>query len=317
MIRIEKVHCSDFEDVQDALINFWGKGSEAKWRRIFDYQWKRDEDYCGLALKDDNQTVGFIGLIFSCRWINGRAEKFCNLTSWFVREEHRARAVALLLPLVRMRDYTITDLTPSHTVYEIQRKLGFKDLDANGRILLPFGRGISGPKQLAVQMSHAAAEIRQKLSTEHLKIFDDHLDYQCAHFLLSAGKRYCYVIYSKHQRKRLPFVYIHYISDPELFGQTYNKIRSAIMFHARVLFAVIDSRLVAGLKLPVSFCLPYRTPRQYLSSNLKPAQIDNLYSELVLLNLRNHPRLKYLMRNIRQKVFRSKLSNCCILLNLC
>jgi len=306
MIRVEKVDCADFKDVQDTLINFWGKGSEEKWRKLFDYRWERDENYCGLALKEGDQTVGFIGMIFSRRWINGRAEKFCNLTSWFVRPEYRARAVSLLLPLVRMRDYTITDLTPSLAVYQIQRKVGFKDLDANGRILLPFGRRLSGPKPSAVQVTHAAGDMRQKLSADHRQILDDHLAYPCEHFLLSAGNRYCYIIYSKHKRKKLPFVYIHYISDPELFGQTYPQIRGAIMSHARSGFAVIDSRLVAGLKLPLSFCLPYRTPKQYLSSSLKPGQIDNLYSELVLLNLRNHPRLKYWMRNVRQKLFGSK-----------
>jgi hypothetical protein len=175
--------------------------------------------------------------------------------------------------------------------------------------LLPFGRKSLGARQLAVQMTHTAAEMRPTLSAEHLKIIDDHRDYQCAHFLLSAGDRYCYVIYSKHKRKRLPFVYIHYLSNPELFEQTYHTIRSAVMSHARACFAVIDERLVDGLKLPLSFCLPYRTPKQYLSSNLKPAQIDNLYFELVLLNLRNHPRLKYLLRNIRHRVFGYALFN--------
>ena len=303
MVKVEKVGCSDFKDVRDMLVKFWGKGSEEKWRKLFEYRWERNENYCGLALKDGGQTVGFIGMIFSRRWINGRTEKICNLSSWFVREEYRTRAVSLLLPLLRMRDYTITDLTPSRAVYQIQRKLGFKDLDANGRILLPFGRRLLGPKHIAVQMTHAEADIRQTLSVEHRKILADHSGYQCSHFLLSAANRYCYIVYSKHKRKRLPFVYIHYISDPRLFGQTYHQIRGAIMSHARVCFAVIDSRLVAGLKLPVSFCLPYRTPKQYLSSNLEPAQIDNLYSELVLLNLRNHPRLKYWLRNIRQKIF--------------
>ena len=81
MIRVEKIHCSDFKDARDALINFWGKGSETKWRRIFDYRWERDKDYCGLTLKVADRTVGFIGLIFSRRRINGRVEKFCNLTS--------------------------------------------------------------------------------------------------------------------------------------------------------------------------------------------------------------------------------------------
>ena len=84
---MKKVSCIDCKDVRDVLINFWGRGSEEKWRKLFEYRWERDQDYCGLALKDGDQTAGFIGMIFSRRWINGRAEKICNLSTWFVREE--------------------------------------------------------------------------------------------------------------------------------------------------------------------------------------------------------------------------------------
>ena len=305
MVRVEKVACTDFRDVENVMINFWGKGAEARLRKLFEYQWERDEDYCGLALKDGDHTVGFIGMIFSRRQIGGRTEKFCNLTSWFVQEGYRSRAISLLLPLHAMKDYTITDLTPAKNVYKIQNKIGFKDLDVGGRILLPIGRRLSAPRHVSARMTHLESEIRQVLSAEHLKIFNDHLDYRCSHFLLSAENRYCYIVYSGHKRKNLPFVYIHYISDTDLFEHAYHEIRNAIFAHAHAYFAVIDARLVTNLKLPFSFCLPYRTPKQYLSSHLKPAQIDNLYSELVLLNLRNHPRLKYLIRHLRRKVFGS------------
>jgi len=56
--------------------------------------------------------------------------------------------------------------------------------------------------------------------------------------------------------------------------------------------------MVKNQKLPVSICLPYRAPKQYLSASLKPEQIDNLYSEIIMLNLRTHPRFKYLVRDV-------------------
>ncbi|UCD77070.1 MAG: hypothetical protein JSW26_16770 [Desulfobacterales bacterium] len=306
MISVQKVSCAAFADINPILTEIWGKGSEAKWRKLFDYTWERDEDYCGLVLKDAESTVGFLGMIFSRRRINQNPEKFCNLTSWFVHEDYRIKAMSMLLPLLAMKDYTITDLTPAKNVYRIQQRIGFKDLDAKGRILLPFGGRRARPELSDTRVTHDPAEIEKKLQGEHLKIFNDHKIYRCSHFLLTDRERYCYLIYSKLKRKRLPYAHVHYVSDRDLFARAYRDIRNSIVSHCGAYFILIDSRLVENLKLPFSFCLPYRAPKQYLSSTLKPGQIDNLYSELILLDLKTHPRFKYLIRNYRRKLFGSK-----------
>jgi hypothetical protein len=306
MISVQKIDCALFADFSSVFTEIWGEGSETKWRRLFDYTWERNENYCGLVLKDGPSAVGFLGMIFSRRRINGNIEKFCNLTSWFVRREYRIKAMSMLLPLLAMKDYTITDLTPAKNVYRIQNRIGFKDLDAKGRILLPFGRRLAGPRPSDIRITHDPAEIENRLQGEHLKIFNDHKIYRCSHFLLTAGDRYCYLIYAKLKRKRLPYVHVHYISDRDLFARDYRCIRNSILSHCGAYFMLIDSRLAGAIKLPFSFCLPYRAPKQYLSSTLQPEQIDNLYSELILLNLKTHPRFKYLIRYYRRKIFGSK-----------
>jgi len=303
MVRVEKVDCANFKGITDILTDIWASGSQEKGRKIFEYQWARDETHCGLILKDGDRTVGFLGMIFSHRRINDKIEKFCNLTSWYVHKDYRSRAISMILPLRAMKDYTITDLTPAKTVYKIQDKLGFKDLDAGGRLLLPFGRRLFQPRYSPTNLTHELAAIEKKLEGRNLKIFNDHKQYQCFHLLLTGKDRYCYIIYTKLRRKRIPYVHLHYISDPDLFALAYRDIRKSILSHAKARFLLIDSRLVKNKKLPVSICLPYRAPKQYMSATLKPEQIDNLYSELVMLNLRTQPRLKYLTSNIRQKIF--------------
>jgi hypothetical protein len=306
LIRVEKVDCANFKDIDEILTDIWGTGGEEKGRKIFEYQWERDETHCGLILRDGNRTVGFLGMIFSRRRINEKVEKFCNLTSWYVHKAYRSRAISMILPLHGMKDYTITDLTPAKNVYRIQNKLGFKDLDAAGRLLLPFGRRLFQPKYAPIYLTHDPAAIEKQLEGQDLKIFNDHKHYPCFHFLLTGKDRQCYIIYTKLRRKRIPYAHLHYISDPDLFALAYRDIRRSILSHAKAYFLLIDSRLVKNKKLPLSICLPYRAPKQYMSSTLKPEQIDNLYSELVMLNLRTHPRLKYLIRNIGRKLSGSK-----------
>ena len=121
MIRVEKVDCANFKGIQDILTDIWASDSQAKGRKIFDYQWLRDESHCGLILVDGDRTVGFLGMIFSRRQINDKVEKFCNLTSWYVHEDYRSRAIFMILPLHGMKDYTITDLTPAKNVYTVSK----------------------------------------------------------------------------------------------------------------------------------------------------------------------------------------------------
>jgi hypothetical protein len=306
MIKVEEIDCADYKEIIDIITKFWGKGNEEKWRRLFEIQWERDENYCGLALKDDDKAVGFIGMIFSRRRIDDKVEKFCNLTSWFVREEYRGRALVMLLPLFKMKNYTITDLTPSRNVYRIQQKLGFKDLDAKGRILLPYGSRLFPTKYTPPQVTHDLAAIERELEGRNLIIFRDHQHYRCSHFLLTDKGHYCYIIYTKLKRKRIPYVHIHYISNLALFELCQREIRQSILSYSNAYFILIDSRLVKNRRLPLSFCLPYRAPKQCLSSRLRPEQIDNLYSELVVFNMRTHPRLKYLIRDTWRMIFGSK-----------
>jgi hypothetical protein len=303
MIKVDKVDCANFEAIRDILADIWGPNGEEKGRKVFGYGWDRDESHCGLILVDGERTVGFLGMIFSRRRIDDRVEKFCNLTSWYVHKDYRSRAISMILPLHAMKDYTITDLTPAKNVYRVQNKLGFKDLDPKGRLLMPFGRRLVQPKYAADRMSHDAAVIAQHLKGQDLRIFKDHQPYPCSHFLLIDDDRYCYVIYTNSKRNRIPYAHLHYISDSSLFERAHRDIRRSILAEARAFFLLIDSRLVRKRKLPISFCLPYRAPKQFISPTLKPEQIDNLYSELVVLNLRTHPRLKYLFRDIWRKFF--------------
>jgi hypothetical protein len=306
MTSVVKIDCANFEGISDVLTDIWGSLGEEKGAKIFQYKWERKESHCGLVLLDGDKTVGFLGMIFSRRLINDKMEKFCNLTSWYIHKDYRSRAISMILPLQAMKDYTITDLTPAENVYKIQKQLGFKDLDAGGRLLLPFGRRIFQAKYSPANLTHDPAAIEQKLEGQHLRIFNDHKSYRCSHFMMTVKDRYCYIIYTKLKRKRIPYAHLQYISDPDLFALAYRDIRKSILSRAKAYFLLIDSRFVKKKKLPISIYLPYRAPKQFMSSTLMPDQIDNLYSELVMLNLRTHPRLKYLIRNMRRKIFELK-----------
>ncbi|MBD2308330.1 hypothetical protein H6G17_22915 [Chroococcidiopsis sp. FACHB-1243] len=280
MVSLQKVDRSMYEEVSPLLFNL---NAQVNWRNIFDCNWQA-EDYCGYGLFDGNEIVGFLGLIFSRRAIANRVENFCNIHSWIVKPQYRDRSLSLILPLLKLKDCTLTDLSPAPRAIEILQRLGFKRLDSKLRVLLP----VSGRNKNAIEIVHLSQEkshIAKRLSKQDFSLFQDHISYSnCNHLLIDNDKNYCYVIYTIVKQAFLSHCYIQYISNIQIFSQYSGAIRSEIMRHSRTPLVVVDSRLIASFKLPFSYDLLFSFPKLYKSSSLNPDRIDNLYSELILLN---------------------------------
>ena len=280
MVSLQKVDCSMYDEVSPLLLDL---NPQLDWRNIFDCSWQT-EDYCGYGLFDDGKIVGFLGSIFSSKTIGDRVENFCNIHSWVVKPQYRDRSISLILPILKLKDLTLTDLSPAPKVIAILQRLGFKVLDSKLCILLPFNTDISH-KTEKVRLTQEKFQILERLSEQDLKLFQDHVIYSsCNHLLIENSKDYCYVIYTVVKQAFFSYCYIQYISNVLMFSQYSGAIRSDLARHSGTLLVVVDSRLIASIELPFSYDVPFSFPKLYKSSNLKPNQIDNLYSELVLLN---------------------------------
>ena len=300
MVSVRPVAPADFEQLYPLL--HWHDPTLAKaaWQRIFDYAWAHDNPHCGYGLFDGEDAVGFIGFIFSERSLSYQSAsstpfKFCNLTTWIVKPQYRGHSLSLMMPVMRMKDYTITDLSASDDVIEVSKRLGFEILDDAVDILLPYGwsaygqKGYDRPyKELVVALNNSIllGESTTEISLPPVeqKIFNDHRRYaHCHQLVLKLGKACCHVVYTLNREAQLSYSHIHFISDRALFEQHQRTIRQQIVRQSGLPLIIIDSRLCASTKLPLSYRLPLSSPRIYRSSQLVPTQIDNLYSELMLL----------------------------------
>jgi hypothetical protein len=152
-------------------------------------------------------------------------------------------------------------------------------------LLSGIGRGSD-----SIQLIHEPELIQSHLSNSELTLFVDHLSYDCCqHLLIRSAAQSCYVIYTV-QRSHFPYCHIQFISNPDLFVKQNLEIRRAITDRHRLCLLLVDSRLVKDLNVPCTIELPMRFTKLYKSERLTPQQIDNLYSELVLLNFNLLPR---------------------------
>ena len=289
MAAVEKVTPAMFEDVYPLLSELEDTHSREEWRKIFDYQWESDEGYVGFALVDDRKVVGFNGAIFSRRIIGGRGARFCNLTSWIVKEKYRTESMRLVFPVLKLNGYTVTNLTMNDRAWEITRRLGFKNLDTTVRILFPVP-GLSATwKEEAPVIVSDRSRIAEILDPVNLKIFIDHSHYNCGHLVVQDQYSYSYIIYTRKRYRKyncdIPYAHIHYISDRSAFLRRINKIKLYFLKSRKYFFLAVDERLIGNATIPYSKVYQLKVPRMYKSDILSREQIDNLYSELVVLGL--------------------------------
>jgi len=293
MIILREIESPLFPDLYEQfLIDDDPLSDEQDWRNMFDYQFENEEGYCGYAMLDDGEVVGMLGMIFSKRYIDGQLRKFCNLHTWWVREDHRGRSLALLRPILKLDGYTITHFTPCDTVRAVTKRLGFKDLNSQLKILLPMSLGSSRLLDES-SMTYDMQAIEAELNERDRRIFLDHLPYGVGHLLIRSGTARCYVLYTHVIRHRLPYCHIHYISDKEVFYSMERAVRSSLLTRHDARFVALDARLADGLRLPFSFNFWAPAHALYKTSDLGADRIDNLYSDVVFLKLTTLPDMSH------------------------
>ena len=302
MVTIEKIHSSLFSNLYESfLVDDDPLSGEQDWRNVFDYPWNTEEGHCGYAMLEGGKVVGMLGMIFSERHINGALKRFCNLHTWWVREDHRGRSLALLRPVLKLDGYTITHFTPCDTVRAVTKRLGFKVLSTQLRILPPSGLLPGNILSDQYTMTYDEQVIEEKLANQDKKILQDHRPYGCGHLLVHDGRDYCYLLYTVVVRHRLPYCHIHYISNKNIFERNERSIRSSLLKQHRASFVAVDARLVPDVKFRRSFKFWAPAHALYKSSDVNPEQIDNLYSDVVFLKLTVLPDISHELGQVARR----------------
>jgi hypothetical protein len=254
------------------------------WRRmLFSAPWS-DNPQRGYALYADGRAVGFIATIFSKRRIAGRVEPICNLSSWIMLPDYRSDVLKLLMPILKLRDHSILNPTPSPAAHGIFSQLGFVPLETERLILPPVPGFHDTAGTLSGSFTTSKGDLEQQLTGEERTIFQHHSWCAAArHVLLRRGDRACYLVATPVHKKGLPFAEIQYASDWNLFWELRLLGHAALFPTTRAVALLVDRRFAGGQRLPLS--ISWRCARLYRPAHkgIEPRMIDGLYSEMVNL----------------------------------
>jgi hypothetical protein len=87
-------------------------------------------------------------------------------------------------------------------------------------------------------------------------------------------------MFRKFRRRGLPLAYVLHVSNPDLFVAMTRPFARHLLLHHRAVATLVEDRVVRR-RPPRSLTLPTRPLKMYRSDRLEPADIDDLYSELV------------------------------------
>jgi len=260
-------------------------------KRMFQDPWSGGEDYFGYVMQDGDEVVGFLGLLFTQQPVNGPDERFCELHSWYVKEDYRKESLKLLLPALSMRKVTLLNYTPTPDVYEISKKFGFTDLETDLLLIYPVGNPLNIRWRYRLETDMCA--VQGWLSDKDKVVFHDHSTLECRHLMVidEASGRACYLIVKKMSRRWFePFARILYISDPELFARSVDSWRLKLCLMLGIQCLVTNATELSDFHVSLSRQIKRDVPSliKTKSPSLRPEKIKPVYSLPLLIGYKLH-----------------------------
>ncbi|NLU62358.1 hypothetical protein HCA61_08770 [Rhodococcus sp. HNM0563] len=222
--------------------------------------------------------VGTLLALYSQRRVAGQVERFCNMGSWCVLSDYRARSMSLLDALLAQDGYHFTVLSPDDGPREILSWRKFRFLDTSAALIpnLPWPTVPS-----RTRVSSDPQVIARTLTGVEFDLYRDHAHALAArHLVVLRGQESCYVMYRKCRYKGIPvFAIVLHVSNPGLFQRALMPLTRHLLVRHGLVATLAELRLIER-RPRMSFELD-SWPKMYRSADLEPAQIDDLYSELV------------------------------------
>lgn len=217
---------------------------------IISYKWSHEFDieqypykYGMVLINDNNDVVGYMGLIYSKQILDGKERIVVNPTTWAIDEEYRFELFKCINIMNETADIVV-DYTARKSMNEVFTKLfKYKCIDSLGCFFLPLP--YFGKRTVKVNKIKNSSQI---FSDYIKKIFEYHKDYNvfCAEVELNDRKEY--IIYKKHKRatvikKILPLdgIYVLFVSDNTFIGKYAKEIIWKLQATERAVL-ITDSR---------------------------------------------------------------------------
>lgn len=246
------------------------------WRAILSGRWADPGDPFAISVRDQGRLVGCLGLVASHHVHDGARRRILNMTSWYLNKELRGTGTgkAMLHLLLQNPDDTITNFTSAPGAAHAVRAAGMQVLDAERLIWRP--DAARKPLPMLNDLPLTDTEARVLADHKGLDLHPVRIETPDGPLLVILSIKQKHEDYVTHE--------LFHASDLSLLARYIERIAATLLPPDCAIFAV-DRRFLPA-KTQADEVQAFAVPRFWSPGHLKPAQIDHLYSETVLLGLK-------------------------------
>jgi len=255
-----------------------------RWRQLMSYEWFAQIPDFGRVVESEGRILGFCGMVYADRTvgIDERIERIVSMSSWYLDKSVRGTGLGKAMLESAIQDPTLTyaTLTNSRKPLGIVEALGFRVLE-NKRCL--WRKETSSVT--SINLIQDAAFIKPLVKPFQRKMIEDMSKLPVVPMLLQLSNQQTLLFFSIKRKKNdvLWFDLMH-ASDPTLFTRSAQALANVLLPNEPSVLAA-DGRLVHQPTAEAE-CEALPVSRYFISQSVEPFELDNLYSELQLLDLK-------------------------------
>ena len=258
------------------------KFSPDRWRRLMTYRWLDAKPDFGRVAIVGGRLVGFIGMVYADRVVSGRRHRVVNICAWYLDKAYRKAGFGFELMRSAIADdamsYTI--LTSSSRSVSLLEAIGYRILDDDRQLWTAKG----APAGIALEED--PPRILEQVDGVAREMLRDHVGLPIRPVLVADAAADCLVVFAiAKKRDDVTYFDVLHLTNPPFFASRAQAIADGLLPRDRKAVLAVDTRLLQG-NAHDGTVERLLVPRYYKSSTLRPGQIDNMYSELQLLDLK-------------------------------
>lgn len=257
-----------------------------RWRRLMSYNWLAEKPDYGRVVESDGAILGYCGMVYADRLVGDanrlRPERIVSMSSWYLDKSLRGKGLGRDMLVSSISDPTLTyaTLTNSKKPLGIVESLGFQVLEDHRYIWRKTGRAHSG-----VVITDERLTIRDRIEPHQQQLIDDMHEYALTPLLIELDGQQALLFFSiKRKDANVLWYDLMHASDYELFVRSAQALADHLLPNSPAVLAA-DGRFVKKPP-PAITCERLPVARYYVSNRVEPDEIDHLYSELQLLDLK-------------------------------
>tara|TARA_Y100000768_G_C23975731_1_gene682948 strand:+ start:1826 stop:2689 length:864 start_codon:yes stop_codon:yes gene_type:complete len=283
-IKVIQAKYTDRHNIVNFLIqNHVHKTHKENWLNLFEHKWSELDNY-GYLLKDNENLVGYFGLIFSNhKFFDGHLN--ANIHSWVVKKNYRQYSLKILSEAMKLENVLFISHSTINEILKIYYKYNWKILDENYYII--FGA-------LNFQNNLKIEEITKLnndfLNQDHKKIYLDHNKYNARFFKVIYNQKEIFLIGKNRKFKKIfNYFEILYVSDLNFLNENSFRFINLLKKQTKSIFLKIDSRFIFNPKKLILKKLKINNTKKifFCKKKIKKeiiSKYENLYSEIFLLD---------------------------------